>query len=130
MISRVQLPHIKKNGYANLRCVWTLGCPNEIKPYEESITNSTDPNIDAKKSVAGSYYKNAFEILFPHRSVPEKVGVSCCAQFAVTGVKVREREKKDYEAYRKWLTDTDLKDDLSGRIMEYSWHSKFCPISL
>jgi hypothetical protein len=62
--------------------------------------------------------------LFPGKAVPEAVGVSCCAQFAVTGDKVRQRPKSDYEVYRRWLMETDLPDDISGRVMEYSWHSK------
>jgi hypothetical protein len=27
--------------------------------------------------------------------------------------------------YRQWIMDTELGDNISGRIMEYSWHSEF-----
>lgn len=63
--------------------------------------------------------------LFPGVEVPDEVGVSCCAQFGVTRSKIHERPKSDYERFRKWLAETPLKDELSGRIMEYSWHSTF-----
>ena len=33
------------------------------------------------------------------------------------------RPKSDYEDYRRWLLETRLPDDISGRILEYSWHS-------
>jgi len=27
--------------------------------------------------------------------------------------------------WRQWLMDTELDDSISGRVMEYSWHSKY-----
>lgn len=124
MLSRLQIPYIKKAGYINLRCVWTLGCPAEIRPYEERQKDQVDEDGEEGEAKAGSYYLEAFEHLFPGTPVPEKIGVSCCAQFAATGEKIRERPLSDYIRYREWLTETTLKDDLSGRIMEYAWHSK------
>ncbi|KAA8642909.1 DUF3431 domain-containing protein [Aspergillus tanneri] len=114
VLRNFQVSYLQEQGYVNLRCAWVLGCPTEIKPY-------TDTHRDAVH--AGVYYKNGFMELFPGVEVPEEVGVSCCAQFGVTKWKVLERPKSDYERYRKWLSETTLPDDLSGRIMEYSWHS-------
>ncbi|KAL2350570.1 hypothetical protein BJ546DRAFT_811448, partial [Cryomyces antarcticus] len=74
---------------------------------------------------ASNFYKDAFAQLFPGVEVPTAVGVSCCAQFAVTKEKVLARPKEDYERYRDWLINTPLSDALSGRIMEYSWHMIF-----
>lgn len=125
MLSRLQLPHIQAQGYVNLRCVWTIGCPAEhhpIKEYEAVLGELAETL--PRDSRTGSVFKEAFEVLFPGKAVPEAVGVSCCAQFAVTGDKVRQRPKSDYEAYRRWLMETELPDDISGRVMEYSWHSK------
>jgi hypothetical protein len=31
MLRGLQLPYIISQGYANIRCAWTLGCPSEIK---------------------------------------------------------------------------------------------------
>ncbi|KAI9368115.1 hypothetical protein BJX61DRAFT_240919 [Aspergillus egyptiacus] len=116
MLRNYQLPYLEKQGYVNLRCAWVLGCPEEIHPL-------TDTHREAVH--AGEYFKKGFMELFPGEEVPEAVGVSCCAQFGVTSWKIRERPKSDYERYRKWLMYTDLTDDLSGRIMEYSWHMIF-----
>ncbi|KAL2865064.1 DUF3431 domain-containing protein [Aspergillus lucknowensis] len=116
MIRNFQLPYLEKQGYVNLRCAWVLGCPDEIHPL-------TDTHREAVH--AGEYFKHGFMQLFPGVEVPETVAVSCCAQFAVTSWKIRERPKSDYARYRKWLLETDLTDDVSGRIMEYSWHMIF-----
>jgi len=127
MLTRLQLPHIQAQGYVNLRCVWTLGCPAEIQPikeYEEAMA-AYDDDLDVPGDLkTGPIYKTAFEALFPGQPVPETIGASCCAQFAVTGEKVRQRLKSDYEAYRRWLLETELPDHVSGRVLEYSWHSK------
>jgi len=123
MLQRLSTPTIEREGYVNLRCVWTLGCPVEIRPVEEAAiypSGTITPLEDAK---AGSCYKEADEYLFPNATVPRKVGASCCAHFAVTAAQVRQRPKKDYQRYRRWLLETPLRDDISGRIMEYTWHS-------
>lgn len=118
MLRNFQVPYLQKQGYVNLRCSWALGCPTEIRPY----TDTHRDNVHA-----GEYFKNGFMELFPGVEVPQEVGVSCCAQFGVTRATIRERPRSDYERFRKWLTATDLKDELSGRIMEYSWHSMSVP---
>ncbi|KAF9886467.1 hypothetical protein FE257_011373 [Aspergillus nanangensis] len=116
MLQHFQLPYLQKQGYVNLRCVWVLGCPGEIHPLSD----------DHRENIhAGEYFETGFKELFPGVAVPKEVGVSCCAQFGVTRWKIRERPKSDYVRFRKWLADTDLPDDLSGRIMEYSWHMIF-----
>lgn len=120
MLRNVQLPYIQKKGYVNLRCVWTLGCPVEIHPMSDQHRDDVH---------AGEYFFRGFQELFPELPVPEEVGVSCCAQFGASRDKIRERPKSDYEHFRNWLVHTKLTDDLSGRIMEYSWHSKEFPCS-
>lgn len=117
MLRRFQIPYLEKEGYVNIRCAWSLGCPAEIKPlYEEG---------EHREAVhAGGDYKKAFEVLFPGLEVPREVGVSCCAQFAATKEKITERKKEEYVHYRDWLLETQLGDSISGRVMEYSWHSK------
>jgi hypothetical protein len=117
MLRHFQLPYLEKEGYVNIRCAWALGCPNEIKPLEEEGEHRAAVH-------AGGSYKENFELLFPELKVPEKVGVSCCAQFAATKEKIKERKKEDYVRYREWLLKTELDDNISGRILEYSWHSK------
>ena len=115
MLRNLQVPYIQKKGYVNLRCVWTLGCPVEIHPLSDGHRDDVH---------AGEYFLNAFKELFPSYPVPEEIGTSCCAQLGVNRTVVLSRPKSDYEHFRDWLAATTLTDDLSGRIMEYSWHSK------
>jgi hypothetical protein len=70
-------------------------------------------------------YPQAFQELFPGEPIPPVVAVACCAQFALTREKIRERPLKDYQRYRQWLLDTSLDDQVSGRVFEYSWHMIF-----
>lgn len=95
-----------------------MGCPAEIKPLDEEGEHREAVH-------AGGDYKKAFQELFPEKPVPDRVGVSCCGQFALTKDKIREKGKDEYIRLRKWLLDTKLDDSISGRVLEYSWHSKY-----
>lgn len=117
MLRHFQLPYLEEQGYVNIRCAWSLGCPAEIKPLAEEGEHREAVH-------AGGDYKKAFQTLFPGKEVPKEVGVSCCAQFAATREKIRERKKEEYVRYREWLMETELGDSISGRVLEYSWHSK------
>ncbi|TVY48838.1 hypothetical protein LCER1_G009231 [Lachnellula cervina] len=118
VLRNLQLPYLISQQYTNLRCVWTLGCPAELE------FNKSPENVDASKTTEIAY-PEAFRELFPGQSVPPTVGVACCAQFAVTREKIRERPVDHYKRYRQWLLDTPLDDYVSGRILEYSWHIIF-----
>ena len=117
-LSRLRLHYVRQEGYANLRCTWWLGCPHEIRPLDSEATVITN------ETHADEVYAAGFRYLFPGVEVPESVGVSCCAQFAVARERILSRPREDYKRYREWLMDTELSDDLSGRILEYSWHSE------
>ncbi|KAF2456483.1 hypothetical protein BDY21DRAFT_287988 [Lineolata rhizophorae] len=117
-LKNFQIPYLEKEGYVNLRCVWVLGCPSEIKPIQEAGHHREQVH-------AGDVYAEAFGELFPGKPVPDVVGVSCCAQFAASRAKILERPKSDYEHYRNWLLNSPLEDAISGRILEYSWHMIF-----
>ena len=69
-------------------------------------------------------YSSVFRTLFPNATVPEVVGAHCSSQFAVSRERVQERPKSKYERIRNWLLETELADQISGRVLEYSWHSK------
>ncbi|KAI5304137.1 hypothetical protein KEM56_006809 [Ascosphaera pollenicola] len=115
-LNQLRLPYLKEQGYINLRCVHTLGCPVEIRPETDVVTENVH---------AGAYFKNGFQELFPQTPVPTHVGTPCCAQFGVTREQVRARSREEYIHYRDWLLNSTLHDALSGRIMEYSWHMIF-----
>lgn len=115
---RFQLPYLRQAGYVNMRCAWQVGCPAEIRPHED------DAKDDGVQVSAKSIYKKKFQELLPELPVPAVVAVSCCSQFGVTRETIRRRPKEDYIRYRQWLIDTKLEDALSGRMLEFSWHSK------
>jgi hypothetical protein len=118
ILRKFRFSYLQEKGYLNLRCVWVLGCPNEIRPLTDAVDAAhTQPH-------AGHFYKQAFEVIFPGRDIPMAVGVSCCAQFAATKEKIQEQPVEYYERIRNLLLRTTLEDSISGRIMEYSWHSK------
>jgi hypothetical protein len=120
LLQRFRLDYLREQGYVNLRCVWVLGCPSEIKPFEDDYEPKKDEPVHAKYA-----YKKAYEQLFPGETVPEKIGVTCCSQFAVRRETILQRPKADYVAYRDWLVKAPLGDDISGRVLEYSWHIIF-----
>ena len=121
MLQKLQLPYIKSQGYVNIRCSWILGCPAEVKLDEEQ----PDPNKGNQLMPTNAAFKKAFQELFPDELVPSVIGVACCAQFALSRAKIRERPLEDYKRYRQWLLHTPLEDSVSGRIFEYSWHIIF-----
>lgn len=84
-----------------------------------------EPHNDRANTEAS--YAHAFQELFPGETVPDAVGVHCGAQFAVSRDRILDRPQQDYRRYRDWLWETSLEDSISGRIMEYSWHSKWTP---
>lgn len=115
-IHNLRLDYVREHGYANMRCIHNPGCPDEIQPFRN------DP--ERKYELA---FADAYTYMFGGNlsTVPQIVGVACCAQFAVSGSQVKVRPKSDYERYRKWLIDTDLRSDDAGRVMEYMWHMIF-----
>ena len=125
VLERLSVPTIKREGYVNLRCVWTIGCRVEIRPLEEAGSFLQHADLTSAEPKAGTFYQEAFQQLFPDTLIPQEIGAPCCAQFAVSALQIRRRPRSDYERYRRWLLETPLRDDLSGRIMEYSWHSEW-----
>ncbi|KAI0808767.1 hypothetical protein GGR55DRAFT_696476 [Xylaria sp. FL0064] len=122
-----RLPYLRAKGYVNLRCVWVIGCPAEIRPaQDEAIAPTTTVDGEkAEKIQAKHIYKQAFEELLPSTPVPEVVAVSCCSQFGVTRETIRSRPREDYIRYREWLLATPLDDALNGRVFEFAWHIIF-----
>ncbi|KAF2167042.1 hypothetical protein M409DRAFT_66134 [Zasmidium cellare ATCC 36951] len=125
VLRRLNISHVIGQGYVNLRCAWTLGCPAEIHPVSDATAPPPASDPGSNDARAGSFYKQAFQELFPDVDVPDVIGSACCAQFAATAEAIRARPKTDYQRFREWLLTTSLRDDLSGRILEYSWHMIF-----
>lgn len=123
ILHSIRLSHLISNGYINLRCTWSTGCPAEMRP-KDSLT--VQPGEATERQRTEQAWASAYRELFPeHCDVPPVVAVSCCAQFAVTREKVYERSKEDYMRYRQWLVDTTYSDYITGRVFEYMWHIIF-----
>jgi hypothetical protein len=115
-VQMLQIDFVQRSGYANMRCTFIPGCPDEIQPFRTPRDDWRD---------AEHVYAEVWEHLFNNTDVPEVVGVPCCAQFAVARWQVWKHPLGDYQHYHKWLMETELEDDISGRVMEYMWHIIF-----
>lgn len=112
-IRDLRIDTVQKNGYVNLRCIGNPGCPDEVQPFR-------DPPEGHRTSEHA--FPEAWRYMFQTDDVPRIVGVACCGQFAVSKTQVHSRPKSDYERYLKWLRETPLDDEASGRVLEYMWH--------
>ena len=122
----LQLPFVESNSYVNLRCNPNPGCDN----LDEENTHITD-------EVWKSFFANASITAIsqparsrsrghaPAASGAPKIHTACCAQFAVSRKRVRDRPVDDYIWFREWLLETELDDAQSGRVFEFLWHVIF-----
>jgi hypothetical protein len=106
-VKALQLHFVQSNGYVNLRCSWDPGC----KPAHRYNAHVT-PEVWE-------------EIFVNSTHAPAQIGAVCCAQFAVSREQVLARPLDDYLQFRKWIFDTELSDEKSGRVMEFLWHYIF-----
>lgn len=110
----LQVPFVKENGYANLRCNWNPGCLEKHREHTH---------------VTVEVWQNIFSVTSMNKSgsheAPSQVGAACCAQFAVSRSRVIERPLRDFEHFREWIIDTDMTDAKSGRVLELLWHVIF-----
>lgn len=113
---------MREAGYVNLRCSWVIGCPAELEPARYFRDRPSDPGHPT--AVA---FPDAFMELLPGFELPEVVGTPCCSQFALSREKVHERDREDYVRMRQWLIETPLDAGVSGRVLEYAWHSMLTP---
>jgi hypothetical protein len=115
-LQTLNIDFIQRNGYANLRCIHDPGCPHEVMPFR-------DPPEEHRTIEAAM--PDAWRDLFNNTNVPQILATPCCAQFAVSSEQVRKRPLEEYRKYYRWLMETELKDETSGRVFEYLWHILF-----
>ncbi|PBP15639.1 hypothetical protein BUE80_DR013626 [Diplocarpon rosae] len=116
LVSRLSSERVRREGYVNLRCAWDPGCPGWMRPgmIEEDV------NKQEEAILARSWTE-----LFPLEPIPNVLAQPCCAQFAISGDRIRSLPLTTYISYRDWLLRTDLSDYLSGRVFEYIWQFIF-----
>ncbi|KAF3922476.1 hypothetical protein AA313_de0208177 [Arthrobotrys entomopaga] len=113
MLRMLRLDNIRENGYVNLRCNGNPGCMDKLRPNQDSF----------KKDAIEPGWQKLWKHMNGDEPLPEAVAVACCAQFAVTKKKIREKPKAYYEKLREWVLTTDCTDP--GRVFEYFWHVMF-----
>jgi len=127
-IQRLSDARVAREGYFNSRCHHDPGCPNWLhidRPEAEWDT--------FRKNEERFFTSSVWRELHPSAPVPSAISQPCCAQFAVSGARIKSRPQSEYIRYRDWLLTTELEDEISGRIMEYTWQyiftdeSEFCP---
>lgn len=124
MVRRLNSDYVTREGYVNMRCHWSPGCPEWL--------HSADPRESLEKQEEIVLSKSWNE-LFPSEPLPVALGQACCAQFALSKERVLSVPLGRFIFYRDWITRTPLSDYVSGRIWEYSWQflftgqSIYCP---
>lgn len=136
VLKQLRLPYVQQEGFATLRCSWEYGCPAELRPNASLSVSEVDAilaspkewfsgGVDDRGKTEAVYARSYAELFGSAAPLPSVVAVHCGAQFAATAATIRRRSREDYIHFRQWLWETDLGDDLSGRIMEYVWHIIF-----
>lgn len=115
--------HVLRAGYASTRCL-TSGCENIIPlagapPGDWADFRRLDRQTHLVTLLDGFLDRAAGE------TVPEMLAAPCCAQFAVSGERVRRRSRDWWAGLRRWLVETPLVSMNSGRLMEHLWHVWF-----
>lgn len=116
MIQRLSSERVQREGYMNLKCSWTPGCPAWIHPG----IKEEDGNKPEQIMIARSWAE-----LFPLEPMPEVLSQPCCSQFAVSKDRIRALPKARYVYFRDWLLRTRLSNYISGRVWEYIWQYVF-----
>ncbi|TVY90394.1 hypothetical protein LAWI1_G004974 [Lachnellula willkommii] len=116
MIGRLSAERVQREGYMNMRCHWSPGCPSWMNPkiVEEDI------NKQEQAMLARTWLE-----LFPFDNIPDVLAQPCCAQFAISRETIRSQPLARYVSCRDWLMKTNLSDYISGRIWEYVWQYLF-----
>ncbi|KAH6720090.1 hypothetical protein BKA61DRAFT_541079 [Leptodontidium sp. MPI-SDFR-AT-0119] len=116
VISRLSSERVQREGYVNLRCNWDPGCPNWMHP------GSVEEDVGKQEQ---TMLAKSWSELFPLDPIPNVLAQPCCAQFAVSGERIRSLPLARYVVLRDWLLRTSMSDYFSGRVFEYIWQFIF-----
>lgn len=92
----------------------------DVAPLSDLRGASRDVQI---ASVLHEFYRD--EETGERLPVPKKIAAPCCAQFAVSKQRVRERRLETWERLRRWLIETDVESGQAGKVLEWTWHLWF-----
>ena len=127
-IRRLNPAHVVRKGYMPARCHHDPGCPDWLH------VDRPEAEWDLiKKGEEQHFTSKVWRELHPFAPIPPSISAPCCAQFAVSRERIHAQPRSEYIRYRDWLLWTSLTDNVSGRIMEYTWQyiftgeADFCP---
>ncbi|KAK4497867.1 hypothetical protein PRZ48_010522 [Zasmidium cellare] len=107
---------VLREGYVNLRCHWSPGCPDHLHPQATEFDSTKTEELH----IAATWSQ-----LFPSDPLPEVLSQPCCSQFAVSATAIRRHPLEKYVLFRDWILETPLSDYITGRIFEYFWQYIF-----
>ncbi|RAL13579.1 DUF3431 domain-containing protein [Aspergillus homomorphus CBS 101889] len=116
LLRRLSPAWVVRQGYVNLRCTWSPGCPDWLHPG----TLVEDQTKQEEVMLA-----RAWGEIFPDDPIPEVLSQPCCAQFAVSRERILAIPRARFVYFRDWMLRTELSDYISGRIWEYLWQVVF-----
>ena len=116
MIRRLSSAHVTRQGYVNMRCHWSPGCPEWLHPGgREEVLGKQEEAVLVE----------SWAELFPSDPLPKTLAQPCCAQFALSRQRIHSIPLRRFTFFRDWILRTPLSDYISGRIWEYSWQYLF-----
>ncbi|KAL2074506.1 hypothetical protein VTL71DRAFT_8284 [Oculimacula yallundae] len=121
VVSRLSSDRVQREGYMNLRCQWDPGCPGWMRP------GSVEEDVGKQEQ---TMLAKSWSELFPEDPIPNVLAQPCCAQFAVSGDRIRSLPRERYVFFRDWLLGTNLSDYFSGRVFEYIWQFVFTGVNV
>ncbi|KAI9669924.1 MAG: hypothetical protein M1831_006960 [Alyxoria varia] len=77
----LQTAYVQKQGYVNLRCNPEIGCPDELQMHQRP----PEAHHEAEPALSSVWTL----IMGDNTTVPDVIGVACCAQFAESKWQVR-----------------------------------------
>lgn len=116
VVSRLSSERVQREGYVNLRCHWDPGCPSWMHP------GSVEEDVGKQEQ---TMLAKSWSEIFPLDPIPNVLAQPCCAQFAVSGDRLRNLPLERYISLRDWLLGTNVSDYFSGRVFEYIWQFIF-----
>ena len=116
MVRRLNKDYVMREGYMNMRCRWSPGCPEWL--------HSSSPKESLEKQEE-TLLSRSWNELFPSDALPIALGQACCAQFALSKERILSIPLGRFIFYRDWIAKTPLSDYISGRVWEYSWQFLF-----
>ena len=123
-VRRLNADYVRRQGYMNLRCHMQPGCSDNLR------LDATKKDVHKPEVLI---FRKVWDQLHPGQPLPKTLSAPCCAQFAVSGDRIRSISRDQYRAWRTWLLETELESGVSGRVWEYMWHyiftgkSDLCP---